>query len=47
MAMALKLNEAIKLLDDCSIKHAHAVNAHADARANAIEWNAGDGAKAR
>ena len=27
MAMALKLNEAIKLLDDCSVKHAH-VNAY-------------------
>lgn len=39
--MALKLNEAIKLLDDCSVKHAHVVNAHLDAREDAIRWNEG------
>ena len=39
MAMALKLNEAIKLLDDCSVKHAHVVNAYLDAREDAVEWN--------
>lgn len=41
MAMALKLNEAIKLLDDCSVRHAHVVNAYLDAGEDATEWNAG------
>ena len=41
MAMAIKANEALKLLNDCSVKHAHAVNAYRDARQDVLDWNAG------
>ena len=41
MAMALKANETMKLLNDCAVKHAHAVNAYIDARQDILDWNAG------
>lgn len=42
MALALKAQEVAKLLAQCAEKHAAAVNAYRDARADALRWNEGE-----
>lgn len=41
-ALTLKLAEGMRLLGDCALKQAGAVNAYAEARAAAQAWQRGD-----